>query len=154
MNTGEINSIKENHFQRYLNYAVPILENYNGTEPFHLYLKKYFSVNKKHGSKDRKNISSLCYHYFRVSNGVSADIGIKEKIIIADFLLNKKSSGLLKEFQPGWEQWIPLPIAKKIEKISPYFSLEKIFPKKKISVTKKIIAFKKINWGIERYGTR
>ena len=59
------------------------LKNYNGGEPFHLYLKKYYSANKKHGSKDRKQISSLCYDYFRLGFGVSSEISITEKLFVA-----------------------------------------------------------------------
>lgn len=116
------------HFQRYLDFAVSILEKYTGEEPFHIYLKKYFSVNKKHGSRDRKHISALCYHYFRIGNGVIEKVGIKEKILIADFLLSTKSPELLKEFQPQLFEYVELALPEKIEKISSFFSLENIFP--------------------------
>lgn len=43
-----------------------LLQIYDGKTPFHLYLKKYFSENKKHGSKDRAMITDLCYSYFRL----------------------------------------------------------------------------------------
>ena len=46
-----------------------LLGRYDGKSPFHLYLKKYFSENKKHGSKDRKLITGLCYSYFRLGRG-------------------------------------------------------------------------------------
>lgn len=35
--------------------------------PLSIYLKKYFALNKKHGSKDRKSITSFCYAHFRQS---------------------------------------------------------------------------------------
>ena len=47
------------------NIANKLLEDYQGQEPLANYLKKYFAANKKHGSKDRKNISALCYAHFR-----------------------------------------------------------------------------------------
>lgn len=43
-----------------------LLKIYDGIEPLHLYLKKYFAENKKHGSRDRKAITGLCYGYFRL----------------------------------------------------------------------------------------
>ncbi len=115
-------------FHRYLNYSIAILEKYNGDEPFHLYLKKYFSVNKKHGSKDRKQITSLCYDYFRVGFAVSDTIDISQKILLATFLIEKKSSSLLEKLKPEWNEQIALDIFSKIEMVKDVFSLEKIFP--------------------------
>ena len=46
--------------------VINLINHYDGRSPFHLYLRKYFSENKKHGSKDRKLITGLCYGYFRL----------------------------------------------------------------------------------------
>lgn len=45
--------------------AKRLIASYEGVQPFHLFLKNYFAANKKHGSKDRKQIASLCYQWFR-----------------------------------------------------------------------------------------
>ena len=55
-----------------------------------LYIKKYFAANKKHGSKDRRQITSLCYYYFRLGFGVTASMTTTEKIRLAIFLVEKK----------------------------------------------------------------
>jgi 16S rRNA (cytosine967-C5)-methyltransferase len=129
MQNGEpFSANKGNHFHRYLNYAIAILEKYNGAEPFHLYLKKYFSVNKKHGSRDRKQIASLCYNYFRIGIAVSPTIDISEKLLLATFLVEKKSSPLLEKLKPEWNEHIYQDISLKIEMVKDLFSLEKIFP--------------------------
>ena len=47
------------------NIAQKLIAEYQGPTPLALYLKKYFAANKKHGSKDRKSISALCYDHFR-----------------------------------------------------------------------------------------
>jgi 16S rRNA (cytosine967-C5)-methyltransferase len=47
------------------NVADKLVREYQGPTPFALYLKTYFAANKKHGSKDRKSISAICYEYFR-----------------------------------------------------------------------------------------
>ena len=47
------------------NIANKLIAEYQGPTPLALYLKKYFAANKKHGSKDRKSISALCYDHFR-----------------------------------------------------------------------------------------
>lgn len=53
------------HYAVHQDIANKILAAYHGEEPLANYLKKYFAANKKHGSKDRKNISALCYTHFR-----------------------------------------------------------------------------------------
>jgi 16S rRNA (cytosine967-C5)-methyltransferase len=55
----------------YLNSAAAILQQYNGSQPFANFLKKYFAANKKLGSKDRRAVSALCYNYFRLGKSIS-----------------------------------------------------------------------------------
>jgi len=47
------------------NIAENLIKAYDGKEPFANYLKKYFAANKKHGSRDRKSITAMCYDFFR-----------------------------------------------------------------------------------------
>ena len=129
MNTDETASLPAgNYFRRYLNYAISLLEDYKGSEPFHLYLKKYFALHKKHGSKDRKQIASLCYNYFRLGFGVSSTITIEEKLFLATFLIEKKPSRLLEHFKPEWNEKIELELPGKIKGVKNIFDIEKIFP--------------------------
>jgi len=65
------------HYAVHQDIANKLLAAYHGEEPLANYLKKYFAANKKHGSKDRKNISALCYTHFR--NTVS-DFPLANKI--------------------------------------------------------------------------
>lgn len=126
---GEISSIeKGNHFHRYLGYAISLIENYNGKEPFHLYLKKYFSLNKKHGSRDRKIISSICYGYFRLGFGVSFQLTSEEKLLLGIFLTENRSNILLQQFKPDWNQKIAEDLNSKIEFVKRIFDPIKIFP--------------------------
>ncbi len=78
------------HFERYLQYAEGIITSYKGNEPLHLFLKKYFSSNKKHGSRDRKIITSLCFDYFRLGHGVSHHTGLRERLVLSTFLCETK----------------------------------------------------------------
>ena len=55
-----------NRYFAYLNSAVLIIQEYDGTMPLAAFLKIFFSKNKKYGSKDRKQIAHLCYCYFRL----------------------------------------------------------------------------------------
>ncbi|HRP45846.1 MAG TPA: methyltransferase domain-containing protein [Ginsengibacter sp.] len=72
------NSFRKNHIR----YAIALLNSYEGSIPLHLYLKEYFSKNRKHGSNDRKAITALCYGYFRVANGFK-NTSNREEIISA-----------------------------------------------------------------------
>ncbi len=119
---------KENRLHRYLAYSASLLEKYKGDEPFHLYLKKYFSANRKHGSRDRKLISSLCYDYFRLGFGVSPTLDMNEKFFLGIFLCEKEASPL-QDFLPApWREKINLPLAEKIEWAKAMFHPEMIFP--------------------------
>ena len=44
---------------------------YDGSMPFHLYLKERFRENKNWGSKDRKRYRACCYYFWRNACGVS-----------------------------------------------------------------------------------
>lgn len=55
-----------NRFRSHLNTAVSIVELYKGEVPFVHFIKKYFSAHKKFGSKDRREITALCYCFFRL----------------------------------------------------------------------------------------
>ena len=114
-------------FLSYLNSAATILRSYNGNEPFHLFIKKYFSANKKFGSRDRKQITSLCYNYFRLGQSVK-NISIEDKILLGTFLCENKPSQFLEALKPEWNVLIEKPIESKLSIIVSQFSIESIFP--------------------------
>jgi 16S rRNA (cytosine967-C5)-methyltransferase len=49
----------------HLSMSLELLDRYDGSLPFHLYLKKYFQQNRRCGSRDRKQIKRLCFAWFR-----------------------------------------------------------------------------------------
>jgi 16S rRNA (cytosine967-C5)-methyltransferase len=51
--------------------ASELISGYDGSVPFHLYLKDRFRENKNWGSKDRKRYRACCYWYWRNAVGVS-----------------------------------------------------------------------------------
>lgn len=69
-------SIRNAHIE----VAQKLILSYKGEEPFSIFLKKYFSSNKKHGSRDRKQIAALCFGYFRLGKGVSNNLSTIEEI--------------------------------------------------------------------------
>jgi len=49
----------------HLSMSIELLDRYDGSLPFHLYLKKYFQQNRRCGSRDRKQIRRLCFAWLR-----------------------------------------------------------------------------------------
>jgi 16S rRNA (cytosine967-C5)-methyltransferase len=114
-------------YHSYINSADHILSVYNGDEPLSSFLKKYFSLNKKYGSKDRKQISHLCYCFFRLGKEIM-NVSIEEKLLIALFLCSGTSSEILKELKPGWNNKNELPLNEKLLLINYSLLIQNVFP--------------------------
>jgi 16S rRNA (cytosine967-C5)-methyltransferase len=117
------------YHKKQLDTAKWLLSAYDGKEPFHLYLKKYFSKNKKHGSKDRKNITSMCYSFFRMGKAI-VDMSIEDRILTGTFLTNSQGSELLEQMKPEWNHIIQEPLRSKLSAIDHNLLLNEIFPYK------------------------
>lgn len=113
-------------YYSYLNSATVILEQYEGTEPFSSFIKKYFSENKKYGSKDRKVIANLCFCYFRLGNALQS-IPINEKILAALFLCSSAPDKLLQALKPEWNARIAISLNEKRDFLSWQFLDKDIF---------------------------
>jgi 16S rRNA (cytosine967-C5)-methyltransferase len=118
---------QRNYFQKYLQYAALILSSFEGGEPFHIYLKKYFARNRKHGSKDRKIITALCYNYFRLGVGVIKKDNPAGSLLLAVYLCENAYSALLAFFKPEWSASIEAPLSEKIDTVGGQFDSEHIF---------------------------
>ncbi len=90
-------------FHSYINSAKEILLDYAGEEPFSSFIKKFYAVNKKYGSKDRKQISHLCYCYFRLGQAV-VKMPVEERILLALFLCSDKQDEILAALRPEWNE--------------------------------------------------
>lgn len=115
------------HAHSYLMTAVQIIRRYKGEEPFSSFLKKYFSQNRKHGSKDRKQISHLGYGYFRLGKSLP-EIEIEERLLTGLFLCSDKTNEILEEFKPEWNKEIESPTEKKLLIIRYSLFIENVFP--------------------------
>lgn len=84
------------HQQIHQQIAENLLDNYQGQEPLANYLKKYFSVNKKHGSRDRKSISAFCYAHFRQGDiKFPFEKNISKEINVSKFVASHMQQPLL-----------------------------------------------------------
>jgi len=113
-------------FHSYINTAVSLVANYSGDQPFANHLKKFFSTNKKYGAKDRRQISSLCFNYFRLGNA-AADIPPAERMLVASLLCNQQPTELLDALQPGWNNNSTLPKEQKMRLTNPPVNGRDIF---------------------------
>ena len=114
-------------YHSYLNSAKQILQQYNGEEPFASFLKKYFAANKKFGSKDRKQVSHLCYCFFRLGKAVM-NVSLDEKILFALFLCTDQFNEILEALKPEWNEKVDLSIEEKYSIFNNQYSMLNVFP--------------------------
>ncbi|MFY8003780.1 MAG: Fmu (Sun) domain-containing protein [Chitinophagaceae bacterium] len=97
---------------KHLLSAEALIKLYTGKEPFHLYLKKHFSANKKYGSKDRKNITHFCYCYFRMG-GLAKTMPIADAIKTSIWLSSTQWNNYLQHWFPDKEAYATASITEK-----------------------------------------
>jgi len=112
-------------YYSYLNTAVKILNEYSGAQPFSIFIKSFFAADKKYGSKDRKQISHLCYCYFRLGHACRS-LPVEERVIAGLFMCSSESHSLLEQIKPEWNESIALPVSQKLATINA--SEQDIFP--------------------------
>ena len=113
-------------YHSYINSAKEVLGEYKGAEPFASFVKKFFSQNKKYGSKDRKHISHLCYCYFRLGKSMPS-VSIEEQILIGLFFCSSESNEILKDLKPEWNEAVGKTIKEKISLTGISISVQNIF---------------------------
>src|SRR5437588_12163657 len=111
----------------HLNTAVQLLQQYNGKAPFGIFIKQYFSAHKKHGSKDRKNISHLCYCGFRTGKALQ-HLSIEEQIQTGLFLCSNEPNEILQHLKPEWNEMVHLSLKEKFSILNIPSSLFNVFP--------------------------
>jgi len=111
----------------YINSAKNILEQYNGDIPLAAWLKSYFAAHKKYGSKDRKQISHLCYSFYRLGHAFTS-YDIEERLLLGVFLSSQSSVFVLQELKPEWNGMIQLSPLEKLQHLNASPELERLFP--------------------------
>ena len=91
-------------FQSYFNTAVNLIKSYDGSMPLQHFLKQYFSQHKKHGSKDRKFITHLCYCYYRLGHSFK-ELNVADKLKAAIYLCNDTVGEWHILFDEAWNEW-------------------------------------------------
>jgi 16S rRNA (cytosine967-C5)-methyltransferase len=88
---------------KHIQTSEKIISAYEGPEPLHHYLKHFFSIDKKYGSKDRKAIAHACYCYFRLGHSLKK-VSIPERIRAAIFLCTSEPGSWSAAFSEEWIQ--------------------------------------------------
>ena len=101
-------------FSSYLQTALHLLHEYDGGLPFALYLKTFFSTNRKYGGRDRKQIAALCYGYFRAGQALKG-ISMEEQILAGYFLVSNVQTELLNALRPEWDAMTDKSIEAKLK---------------------------------------
>ncbi len=101
------------YLHSYLSSAKKILEIYKGEIPFNLFIKNYFSSEKKFGSRDRKLITSLCFNYFRIANSFAKN-EIEKGLITGIYLFTNIPNEVINNYNKEWNDTINLPIVQKV----------------------------------------
>ncbi|MEY3450603.1 MAG: hypothetical protein RL711_428 [Bacteroidota bacterium] len=114
-------------FYSYLNSAAYLLDHYKGELPFAIFLKQYFAKEKKYGSKDRKFIGALCYHYFRTCKAIQHS-NKETQLLMATFICENQPNALLAFLKPDWNSQIEADVAVKIALLQQEFQVDNIFP--------------------------
>lgn len=118
------------YLHTHINTAEKIIGDYTGAEPFHHHLRNFFKEYKKAGSKDRKQISHLCYTCFRIGRA-SVDRPFRERLIAALMLCEPQSvylEELIKEFPGKFEEVLYNQRIEAVQKLFPEFNVDLIFP--------------------------
>lgn len=118
------------HLLSHLNKASELIQLFKGDMPLANFLKQYFAVNKKHGSKDRKVISHLCYSYFRLGNCLT-ECSVELQIKVSVFLCTNINSKYQSLFDTNWLNNWHFELNKRIEFVKsqlPEFNISNLFP--------------------------
>ena len=113
------------HHHSHLTSAVKVIQTHKKGEPLGHHLKRFFAADKKYGSKDRKQISSLCYNFYRLGTALKNN-SVEDRIAIATFLCNNKSNSFLQKINPILHEKIALSTNAKISFLN--IDIADIFP--------------------------
>ncbi|HRN57477.1 MAG TPA: Fmu (Sun) domain-containing protein [Agriterribacter sp.] len=114
-------------YHSYLNTSVGIIGRYDGSVPLAVFLRSFFAAGKKYGAKDRKQISHLCYCYYRTGkmfkgNTLPDDDAIREYILAGLFLCSSQPNEMLQQLKPAWNTNVHLSIEEKCAIVHPAYN--------------------------------
>ncbi len=118
------------YLNKHISSSASIIKSYNGSVPLSSFLKQHFAINKKYGSKDRKQIAHFCFLYYRIANAAKG-LSVEETITIALFICEADIAPYTNLFNAEWlANWQPSQAERLsfIQSIDPNFNISNIFP--------------------------
>lgn len=115
-------------YHSYINTSVDILRQYDGGEPFASFLKKFFSRQKKYGSRDRRQIGQLCYAWFRLGQALREGLPDEDRLLLGYFLSATTADPLIAALRPDWGPFADAPLSEKISVTGSGLDTAAIFP--------------------------
>jgi 16S rRNA (cytosine967-C5)-methyltransferase len=112
-------------YHSYFNKAVSFLELYQGKQPFALFLKEQFALNKQMGSTDRKWVRHYCYCYFRMGKAMS-EASVGDKLLAGIWLVSKVNDPLLALLRSEWNEHVECSTDEKLKVLG--VKVENVFP--------------------------
>ena len=114
-------------WENYLASAEKVIGTYQGSLPLHHFLKSFFKEHPYMGGRDRRWISQLVYHYFRLGHW-GKELAVRERIIAGAFLCETAPNDFLAAIKPAWNQQAELSLPEKIAQLPVALMPENIFP--------------------------
>ncbi|PUZ29345.1 hypothetical protein DCC81_07775 [Chitinophaga parva] len=102
-------------WESYILSAEKVITSYDGKLPLHHYLKDFFKVNPQMGSRDRRWISQLVYHYYRLGHWNKPGLRVEERLLAGTFICEQTPNDILALLKPEWNEKTALPIDEKLQ---------------------------------------
>ncbi|SCC13498.1 16S rRNA (cytosine967-C5)-methyltransferase [Chitinophaga costaii] len=110
--------LKQSDMTRWESYIVSarkVLEGYDGKLPLHHFLKDFFKARPQMGSRDRRWITQLVYHYFRLGHWRKDSLPVEERLLAGTFLCEQTPNEILALQKPEWNEKVTLPLPEKMK---------------------------------------
>ena len=121
------------HYNILFDRVQNLIQSYDFSQPFSLYLKEIFRNNPKMGARDRRETRDYCYHFLRLGRNLENE-NFKTKLAVASFICSSTNSPsletLLTENSKLSVNDLGSDTNEKIEIVKkqfPEFSIDKIF---------------------------
>ena len=121
------------HYNILFDRVQNLIQSYDFSQPFSLYLKEIFRNNPKMGARDRRETRDYCYHFLRLGRNLENE-NFKTKLAVASFICSSTTSQSLETLLTENSKLSVTDLGsdtnEKIEIVKkqfPEFSIEKIF---------------------------
>jgi len=120
-------SSRMTRWENYLASAEKVIGAYTGSLPLHHFLKAFFKEHPYMGGRDRRWISQLVYHYFRLGQW-GKSLSVSERVIAGALLCETAPNDFLAAVKLAWNELTTLPLADKAALLPVALTPDAVFP--------------------------